>query len=409
MLRSPAIRSVILIWLAWVIILLSYQSVVSARFAPRKPDTVLPWTASVTNEHSQATRPYLTDPFMNAQVSWDSEFYLSIATQGYNDPQIRSIAPQPPFNRPLSLNYAFFPAYPYLMRFIALPLSRLGWSPIATATLAGVLISTLATLAAMLALHDLSRQELGEEGGIRAAFYLITFPTGFFLAQVYTEGLFLGLSFSSLALLRRKRWFWAALLASLATLTRAVGVALVIPLALAWFRTFGRRPLQIFWQEAIAKGLLVVAPLITHLIWKVSFLGEAFTLVERHFFKCELFAWGRVWSAWYGAFVSLFGNNSETVVYYGIEFAAIFLGVVACLLTWRQYPGISLYGLAVIAVSLTCGLVQGMPRYVLAAPSIFLVLSRWGDRIVFDRAWTIASVLLMGLMATLFTFDLWVG
>ena len=88
----------------------------------------------------------------------------------------------------------------------------------------------LGALAAMLALADLARDELGEAGGLRAALYLILFPTGFFLAQVYTEGLFVGLAFSSLALVRRKQWLWAALLAVAATWTRTVGIALVASL-----------------------------------------------------------------------------------------------------------------------------------------------------------------------------------
>jgi Gpi18-like mannosyltransferase len=80
---------------------------------------------------------------------------------------------------------------------------------------------------------------LGEEGGFRAAFYLLIFPTGFFLAQVFSEGLFIGLAFACIALLRRKRWIWASLLAALAVLTRAVGLALILPFAWAWLEELG--------------------------------------------------------------------------------------------------------------------------------------------------------------------------
>jgi hypothetical protein len=60
-------------------------------------------------------------------------------------------------------------------------------------------------------------------------------------------------------------------------------------------------------------------------------------------------------------------------------------------------------------MALTSGVAQGMPRYILALPSVFILLARWGKNPVFDRAWTVASLLLMGLLATLFTFDFWVG
>jgi hypothetical protein len=412
LLRFP-VRIIIAIWLLWGLILLGYQAVVSARYTVQTPDRVLHWTAGHTPGNPSS--PYLKEAFMNGQVAWDSEFYLSIATNGYDDPAVRTIAPQqnapPRLQRPLSLNYAFFPVYPFLMRLVSAPLRLFGLNAIAAATLAGVLIAALGTLGAMLALWDLARQELGDEGGIRAAFYLIAFPTSFFLAQVYTEGLFVGLSFGSLACLSRRRWLAAGALAAIATLTRAVGLFLVLPLALAWVREIrqSRFTDQLGDRQTLSQGLIVILPVLTHLVWKLSFWGAAFNVVEKVYFNCQPLALGQAWSAWRDAFLTLFSGNPQTAVYFAIEFAAILLGLVACWQTWQRYPGIAVYGLAVIAVSMTCGIAQGMPRYVLAVPSIFLVLSRWGQQIVFDRAWTLASILLMGMLAALFTFNMWVG
>ena len=86
-----------------------------------------------------------------------------------------------------------------MIRILSYPLQIVGLNPIAAAALAGVMISALGALLGMLALYDLTRDSLGEEGALRAAFYLIVFPTGFFLIQVYTEGLFVGLAFACLA------------------------------------------------------------------------------------------------------------------------------------------------------------------------------------------------------------------
>ena len=114
------------------------------------------------------------------------------------------------------------------------PWKLFGIAPIAATALAGVIASALGALGGMLALHELTRDSRGEEGGLRAAFYLIIFPTAFFLVQVYTEGIFVGFVFGCLAMLKRRQWLYAALLASAATLTRAVGVSLVIPMLIAW-------------------------------------------------------------------------------------------------------------------------------------------------------------------------------
>jgi hypothetical protein len=36
-------------------------------------------------------------------------------------------------------------------------------------------------------------------------------------------------------------------------------------------------------------------------------------------------------------------------------------------------------------------------------------LAGWGNKPVFDRAWTMLSILLMGLLAMLFAFNMWVA
>ncbi len=402
------------LWLAWVIILFGFQELVPARLGLARPDYALIWTPNETLLHSQDDKPYLLDPFLNTHVSWDSEFYLAIATQGYDAPDVRTTGGPlgtSPLSRPLSLSYAFMPFYPIVTQGVAFPLQIAGLTPIATATLAGVLVSVLGALAAMVALADLTRDELGEAGGLRTAFYLLIFPTGFFLAQVYTEGLFVGLAFGSLALLRRQYWLGAALLAVAATWTRAVGVALVLPLALAWWQAFQAgggvpRPPP---RTLVLRAGLVLLPLGAYLLWHYSFWGQAYSFVEDHYFGRGLLVVERSWQAWSDAVGGMFHQNTQQTVYYVLELAAIALAVVASAATLRRYPGPALFGLAVLVGSLTSGAAQGMLRYVLAMPVLFIFLSRLGKHPVTDRAWTLASILLLSLITILFSFDLWAG
>ncbi len=298
---------------------------------------------------------------------------------------------------------------------VAWPLQILGLSTIATATLAGILVSVLGTLAGMIGLYYLARDELGESGAIRTASYLIMFPTGFFLAQLYTEGLYVGLG---LALIRPKRLLWAALLSILATWTKAAGATLVIPLALPWLRSGDWLDLDLEWRQiyyqgipwkAFFKALVSLAPVVAFFIWKFSYWGLAFGIVEENFFGRGVLSLGVSFITWSEGYQALFGPNSQRAVYYLIEFAAIILGLTASFFTFRPYPDLSLYSLAVIVLSLTSGPAQGMSRYILAAPAVFLFLGRLGQNEAFDRAWSIFSILLMGLLATLFTFDMWVG
>ncbi len=421
------IRNLCLTWLAWVLILIGYQALVQARFQPQRPDYVLSWTSTETTPTSQNDKPYLIEPFMNAQVSWDSEYYLSIAVGGYNDPRMRAVSPdytganglvalksqQPGWT---SMNYAFFPAYPLAIRLAALPMRLFGLNPIATATLAGVLVSALGTLLGMLCLYVLVRDELGEAGGLRAAFFLIIFPTGFFLAQVYTEGLFVGLAFSSLVMLRRKSWLWAAALSTLTIFTRPNGLAILLPLFWslghdAWTRWHSadpeavpRRPWRILLN--LAWGLIPVA---AFLAWKVSPPGRAFSTVQALFFGSAPFHLTSSLWAWKDSFMLLFGDNPQTRIYYAIEFAAILLALVSIGLTLRKQPDLALFGLGIIGIALTSGAPLALHRYVLAVPTVFLLLGRWGKHPVFDRTWTVLSLLVMCLLAAVFTFDMFAG
>lgn len=396
-------RGVLGLGLLWAVTVVGFQLIVNARFAPERPDRVLGWTAAESGARSHDAQVYLLEPFLRESVAWDSEFYLSIAIRGYDDPAVRAVDVD---GRKVSLNYAFFPLYPAAIRTVAAPLSGFV-NRIAAATLAGVLLSILGALAGAVALYALVRADFSEARAWKSAFFFLAFPTSFFLAQVYTEGLFVGLAFGAMALARHRRLGWAALLAVLATWTRAVGVCLVLPLAWAWleeWRASGRR-------RAIAvQVLFALAPIAAFLAWKLSPLGQSFDAVERAHFQRGALDVGASMRSWAGAISQLAHGRAQTRIQYGLELAALAAGLGASLATLRRWPGPSLFGLAAMLLPLTSGVAQGLPRFVLAVPSVFAVLGGMGERSeVADRAWTVASVLLLGLLTSLYTFDFWVA
>ena len=411
---KPA-RIIVLTWLAWAIIVIAFQGWMSARITPQWPDRSLSWTTDFTGPDYQQGQKYLLEPFMNNQVAWDSEYYLAIGVGGYDDPATDLIGP--PDNQ-LTLSYSFLPFYPLLIRLFAIPLSLLGLNSIATATLAGVIVSALGALGAMFALYDLTRDSLGEDGALRTAFYLIIFPTGFFLVQVYTEGVFVGLAFGCLAMLRRKKWLMAGILASCTVLTRAVGVAIFIPLFVNWLRTGDWMDLDLEWRQIIHQGiplqslgraLLVFVPLITFFVWKFSYYGIAFDFVEMQFFGSAFMDLGRAFFAWAEAWRSIFMGIPERTANYILIFFIFVLGIIACIKTIKNYPEAAWFSLAIIIISFGSGPPSGMHRYILTTPAIFIFLARLGRNPIFDRAWTIFSILWMGALAALFALDMWVA
>jgi hypothetical protein len=416
---SASIRNIFLIWLAWATIMIAFQQWIGMRVDLKRPDKVLQWTETETTSRSQNDKPYLMEPFLNQHVSWDSEYYLSIALAGYNDPIARAIPSdfgwEPMRNRYcdltieedcVALSHAFFPLYSWITKIFVFPLNVFGLSSIATATLAAVFVSLLGALCGMVSLYAMSKKSLGEEGAVRCAFYFLIFPSGFFLAQVYTEGVFIGITFASLAFLTYRKWGWAAIFAALAVWARPGGALLVIPLGVIWFieRTW-EKPNR---QRLIHSGA-VFAPVLSYIVWTITPLAEKFFQVESLYFGRHLLAVESSMAAWGTAFQSLLQNNSQTKFYYALEFSAVILAITACILLYQERPEIALFGLAMTIFTFTSGSAQGMIRYVLVVPAIFWVLARWGKNQAFDRSWTLLSILLMGVEVMLFSFDFWVA
>lgn len=403
------VRNIVLLWLAWVIIIFGFQWIVTTRLGIERPDLAVPWTSSETLRFSNKGKIYLLEPTMNRQVAWDSEYYVGIAAGGYDDPEAGAVT-NPETGNLVIKNYSFFPFYPYVIRLFAWPLGLFGLNPIAAASLAGVIVAILGTLAGMIALWDITRSYFDEQGSERAVFYALIFPTSFFFAMVYTEGLFIGLVFGALALSKRGHWIGASLLGMFAAWTRAHGVVLALPLIVLWL-------MQVKWRESLkeqltgkwfAQGAFALLPLIGYLLWRYSALGMGWAELQEFYFGRGLMSIERSMDGFKNAF-EYAKTSGAAQIYFAIEIGSILIALLASLWLIRRDPAVALFSLAVVFLSIFSGSAQSMARYMLIAPALYILLAQLGRNKTFDRAWTIFSILLLGMQATLFAFDMWVG
>lgn len=408
---KTTVANIVLFWLAWVAIIIGFQWIVTTRLRITHPDRAIFWTESQTRLSSNEGKIYLLEPFMNRQVAWDSEYYVGIAVGGYDDPKA-GVIPNPATGQMVIKNYSFFPFYPYVIRLFAFPLKLLGLNPIAAASFAGVVVAALGTLAGLLALWDLTRPYFEEEDAYRAVFYALIFPTSFFFAMVYTEGLFIGLAFGALALSKRGHWVWASLLGLFAAWTRAHGAALTLPLLFFWliqikWREEGRP--QLTWQWFL-RGVLAFLPIIGYLVWRYSPLGMGWAELQEFFFGRGLMSISRSIENWIAAYdYARFGGGGDSQIYFAIEVGSILLALVASAWLLRRDPGVALFSLAIVFLSIFSGVAGSMARYMLIVPALYIFLAQLGKNKVFDRAWTVFSILLLGMEASLFAVDMWVG
>jgi hypothetical protein len=160
-----------------------------------------------------------TSPFWDTFARYDSGHFEGIAWSGYRPtPGGRS-------------NIAFFPVYPLLMRAVG----RLFGRHHAAFYIAGIAVSWVCFVLAMVALYHLARLDLPPPAAERAVLLTMIFPFSFFYGVVYSESTFLLFAVLAVYLFRTRRWILGGVCGAVATATRVPGILLLAPLAwLAW-------------------------------------------------------------------------------------------------------------------------------------------------------------------------------
>lgn len=148
-------------------------------------------------------------PTLGPWQRWDALWYHHLAAAGYTDPQTDT---------------AFYPLYPALVRLV-------GTVTAGDYLLAGLLVSTLATIAGLALLHRLVAADHDVATADRAVLYCAVAPAAFFFLAPFTEGLFLALSVATVLAARRRRFALGGGLGALAATSRVAGVLLAAPLA----------------------------------------------------------------------------------------------------------------------------------------------------------------------------------
>ena len=125
-------------------------------------------------------------------------------------------------------NIAYFPVYPMLMRLVG----RVWGRHHATYFLAGIAVSWVCFVLAMVSLYYLARLDLPRRRAERAVLLTAVFPFAFFFGVAYSESTFLLFTVLAFYLFRTRRWMLGGLCGAVATATRVPGI-LMVP-ALAW-------------------------------------------------------------------------------------------------------------------------------------------------------------------------------
>jgi hypothetical protein len=177
---------------------------------------------------------FSTAPYLRSLTTGDANHLLGIAAQGYHaEPILGQFRDWP-----------FFPLYPLITRaFSVLTGGDIG--------LAGVLVSNLAFVVALVLLYRLAEPVLGADGALKSLAFVALAPGAVAFAMAYSDSTFLVLAAGSLLAAQRGRWWLMALLYGLACLTRLQGLFLAVPLAIVMARSgAGWRTPKLAWLMA---------------------------------------------------------------------------------------------------------------------------------------------------------------
>ncbi|MFE1854888.1 glycosyltransferase family 39 protein [Streptomyces sp. NPDC059489] len=193
-----------------------------------------------------------SSPHTLLTARWDSLWYTRVAGPGYGYGYEVRLP-----NGDVHSDLAFFPLLPWL--------ERLGeaLTPLSFAD-AGLLVSTLASIAAAWGIFAVADHVYGSRAGFCAVLLWAVLPVGIVQSMAYSESLFTALAAWSLYAVLRGRWVTAGVLASLAGLTRPVGAAVVAAVWVAAITSYvrDRRTLPAREVPVLRRALgMVLAPL----------------------------------------------------------------------------------------------------------------------------------------------------
>ncbi len=289
--------------------------------------------------------------FLSSWAQWDGGHFINIARLGYFNPQ----------------EYAFFPLFPNLIRFISI-------FTFGNLIIAGLIITNVAFLAFLIVFHKLIDQKFGRQIANTSVLTFLTFPSAFFAVAVYSESIFLLLAVLTLYYLESKKFLYAAAFSSFAGAARLIGVFLAIPVAWSYLESIS------FKIKNLNLKVLAIPLSISGLFLYSLYL----------FFKFgDPFYFSTVESVWHRSFI----NPALTIYSYltvnpfakpfndYLDIAATLGFLVILILGFKKIPKPWwFYSLLVILVPASTGTLTSMPRYVLSAFPVFILLGIYFER-----------------------------
>lgn len=359
--------------------------------------------------YADQLRNYNVPSWIYSLANFDGIHYILIAKNGYSQ-----------------FEQAFFPLFPLTIRFFASLFLN-------NQLLAGLIISNISFLVGLfffykyLILVSPKNRTLGRS----ICFFLLLFPTSFFYGAVYASGLLFLLLTSSLFFLKKKKYFLVGLLAIFASLTKLVGVFLIIPIVVH-FIEITQKPGQYFSLREMARKIIKTTSNTGYLFAFLSpFIGLAiystylfkttgdplFFLTSQPFFGANRSTQIILLPQVYWRYIKIFTTAAHDAQYFiavieflvfNFVFAILILDLIKNIKIKKfklhvsnfDLLGLNLFSFATLILPTLTGTLSSIPRYALHSLSFFIFIARIKNKFIKSIiviVFIILHIILLGL------------
>lgn len=341
-------------------------------------------------------------------ANFDGVHYLTIAEKGYLG---------------TGLIQAFFPVFPLLARLIS-QLAQLDL--MITGLLLNQILSLFLTCLIWIWLKTTFTTAQAKQGLL----WWLLFPASFFLISFYNESLFVALALGSWLLAKQQKWWWAGILAAVATATRVVGIWLLPLLFLELLEQTWPRTQKNFFQQAkswLTKNFLAISSISLSAVGLLSYMAYLhFTFHDPLYFLHQqsefgagrqesLVLWPQV--VWRALKILLYSRPFDWKYFTYLQEFLVGTGSVILTLWgfWQRKKTqltlpLTIYTLGCLLTPALTGTFSSMSRYALSAWPLWLVLVTIGqkNRLLAGLALAISLGLLI-INTSLFLQGYWVA
>ncbi len=288
----------------------------------------------------------------NPWANFDGYHYLLIAKSGYE-----------------SLQHAFFPLYPMSIGFISrvFSLDLVG---------VGIILSHVSFFISLIFIFLIAQKEFSTAVARWTIIFLLCYPMSFYFASVYTESIYLLFTSATFYAFSKNMYWRSVFMGALASATRLFGILIPLSLLLEFVAT-----------RKLSGKLLVICFIMTFgFIWYLVYLqihtGDMFAFMHEQ----PVFGAGRSGSAiiFLPQVLYRYARIILTTTPYAMQYwvsvleltsfvfasAVLFFGYMKGIKNRYMY-----YSAAVLLLPTLSGTLSSMPRYIVSAFPVFIVLS----------------------------------